>query len=202
MMKKLRAVAAVVLLCFAVFFCTRFYYSRHVKTVEYSKETEITGETIRSKMSNIGKLSTAEYSYTHLERVDSSRQINGFNIPLTKTTFIYSYDGIIRAGVDFTQIKVEKDDDNKVITVTLPEVEIISSDVDQDSFQLYDEKNNIFNPINVTDITDSFADLKNTEEEKAVNDGLLDKAKTNAVTLIENFMRGSFDVEDYDIVVQ
>lgn len=197
--------------CCIVFLGTKFYYSRQIKTVEVikeipvekivEKEVVISGDTIRASMANIGKLCTAEYGYTHVERVDSSREIKGYKIPFTTASFIYSYDGTILAGIDFGEIRVDKDDAKKTIKVTLPKAEIISSDVDQDSFQLYDEKNNIFNPIRVTDVADSFADLKNTEEQKAIEKGLLDKAKENAVVLVENFMRGSYDVGDYEIEV-
>lgn len=214
-MKKLwdRAIRLLIiaLACCAVFLGTKFYYSRKVKTVEVvreipvekivEKEVVISGEAIRESMANIGKLCTAEYSYTHVERVDSSREIKGYKIPFTTATFIYSYDGTIMAGIDFTEIRIDKDDTAKTITVTLPRAEIISSDVDQDSFQLYDEKNNIFNPISVTDVADSFADLKDSEEQKAIEKGLLDKAKENAVILVENFMRGSYDVGGYEIKV-
>lgn len=214
MKKKLIAIlflTAIVSACACVFVMTKNYYSRQVKTVEVMKEIEvekvvekevvISGETIRSGMANIGKLCTAEYSYTHVERVDSTREIKGFEIPFTTSTFIYSYDGIIMAGIDFTQIQIDKNDSEKMITVTLPDVEIISSDVDQDSFKLYDEKNNIFNPINVADVAGSFADLKNSEEQKAIEEGLLDRARSNAMMLVENFMRGSYDVGDYKIDV-
>lgn len=202
----------IVLLCCGVFFGTKYYYSRHAKTIEVvkevpvekiiEKEVQISGETIRYSMANIGKLCTAEYSYTHVERVNSSREIIGFKIPFTSATFIYSYDGTIMAGIDFAKILINKNDIEKIITVTLPDVEIISSDVDQDSFTLYDEKNNIFNPISVTDVTDSFSNLKNEEEKKAIEKGLLDKARANAVVLVENFMRGSYDIGDYKIEVQ
>ena len=214
-MKKIKriiiSIFAVVLLCFGIFFGTKFYYSRQVNTVEIirevpvekivEKEIQISGETIRTSMANIGKLCTAEYNYTHIEKVDSSKEIYGYTIPFTTSMFIYSYDGTIMAGIDFTKIQIDKNDEEKMITVTLPDVEIISSDVDQDSFTLYDEKNNIFNPISVTDVADSFADLKNSEEEKAIEKGLFDRARESAVTLVENFMRGSYDVEDYDIEV-
>lgn len=215
LIKKARNILIITLICCGIFFGTKYYYSKQIKTVEVikeiinevevetivEKEVEITGETIRSGMANIGKLCTAEYSFTHVERVDSSKEINGYTIPFTTTTFIYSYDGTIMAGIDFTQIQVAKNDTDKKITVILPEVEIISSDVDQDSFMLYDEKNNIFNPISVADVAGSFADLKNSEEQKAIEKGLLENARTNAVMLIENFMRGSYNVSDYDIEV-
>lgn len=152
-------------------------------------------------MANIGKLCTAEYRYTHVERVDSSRELKGYKIPFTTTSFIYSYDGAIMVGIDFTKIKIDKNDRTKVIAVTLPEVELISSEVDQDSFELYDEKNNIFNPITVTDVVDSFADLKNSEEDKAKKEGLFDKARENAATLVESFMRSSYDIGGYVVKV-
>ncbi|MCM1025549.1 MAG: DUF4230 domain-containing protein [Roseburia sp.] len=212
LLKQLRNIAITVLLCLGVFAATRFYDSRHVETVEVirevpvqtivEKEITISGETIRSGMENIGKLCTAEYHFTHVEQVENSREINGFTIPFTSSSFIYSYDGVITAGIDFTEILVEKDDQAKTITVTLPEATVFNTDVDQDSFQLYDEKNNIFNPIRVTDVADSFADLKNEEERKAVEDGLLEKARANARILVENFMRGSYDVGEYQIKVQ
>lgn len=214
-MKKILSKAifflVVVLLCCGIFFGTKFYYSKQVKTVEVVKEVpvetiiekdiQISGETIRDSMANIGKLCTAEYSYTHVEHVDSSREIKGFKVPFTTSSFIYSYDGIVMAGIDFTKIQINKNDIEKIITVTLPDVEIISSDVDQNSFQLYDEKNNIFNPISVTDVADSFTDLKNSEEKKAIEKGLFDRARASAILLVENFMHGSYDVEDYEIEV-
>lgn len=162
------------------------------------KTIELSGETIRSNIANIGKLATAEYSYTHVEHFDSSRAIGNFKIPLTKTSYIFSYDGIIIAGVDFTQANVNKNDTNKTITITLPEVEIISSDVDQNSFQLYDEKKNIFNPTDVTDYAESFADLKASEEQNAIDKGLFDDAKANACTIINSYM-SSLNITNYTI---
>lgn len=134
-----------ILFCVITFFITRYLYIPKGQKIEKTdsaigKTIELSGETIRSNIANIGKLATAEYTYTHVEHFDSSRTIGDFKIPLTKTSYIFSYDGTIIAGVDFTKTNVNKNDTSKTITITLPEVEIISSDVDQDSFQLYDEK--------------------------------------------------------------
>ncbi|MCH5255434.1 MAG: DUF4230 domain-containing protein [Lachnospiraceae bacterium] len=211
---KIIGILVIVCICFAIFLGTKYYYSKQIKTVEVIKEVEktvekvvekeiqISGETMRSNLANIGKLCTAEYGYTHVEQFDSSRKINDFKIPFTTSSFIYSYDGTIMAGIDFTKIQVVKNDTNKVITVTLPDVEIISSSIDQDSFQLYDETNNIFNPIHVTDVTDSLANLQKSEEEKAIAEGLLDKARANASLLVENFMHSSYDIGEYEVNVQ
>lgn len=208
LLKICRTVFVIALIGCVGFLTAKYYYSNGkekafpiVKETIIETEVEISGETIRSNMANIGQLCTAEYGFTHVERVDSSREIKGFTIPFTTSTFIYSYDGTIMAGIDFTKIQIDKNDAEEEITIILPEADIISSDVDQDSFKLYDEKNNIFNPINVTEVADSFSDLKESEEKRAVEEGLLDKAKENALVLVENFIRGSYNIESYDINV-
>ena len=206
--KKIRSVtvivAAVVLFTALVagitFIKTKNFYNKLDEGIT-EKKVEISGDTIRESMENIGKLCTAEYNYTHVEQADSSREINGLKIPFTTSSFIYSYDGTIMAGIDFTNIQIDKDDMGKKITITLPDVEIISSAVDQDSFRLYDEKNNIFNPISVTDVADTLADLKNSAEKEAVEKGLLNKAKENAIALVENFMHSTYSIEDYKMEV-
>ena len=218
-MKKVKIIVIAVVILVALvsgvsIYATSSYYKNHPKTVEVftpvekivektvEKEVVISGKTIESGLNNIGKLSTAEYYYTHVESFDSSKEINGIKIPFTNSKFVYSYDGTICAGIDFTKIEVEKDDENKKITVVLPEVEIISSEIDQDSFKLYDEKNNIFNQYSVSDVASSLKDLKTSEEERAVEKGLFNRAKENAQSLVENFMKGSYNVEDYEIEVK
>lgn len=208
--KLLFLLLVVALIVGVTFYFTRKSYVNRVKTVEVTKNVEkiinrevvISGETIKMAMRNIGKLTTAEYTFTHVEKVDSQKEINGFKIPFTKNSFIYSYDGVVTAGIDFTKIDIKKEDSKKKISVILPKVEIHSSDLDEKSFMLYDQDNNIFNPITVEDVADSFKHLKETEEEKAIEKGLLKKAEKNAVTLIENFMHGSYNVKEYEITVE
>ena len=183
------------------------------KVVE--KETVISGSTIESGISNIGELCTAEYHFTHVESFEDTMYLTtgkltipGTNIrfkditiPGTKSYFIYSYDGKIMAGVDFESVAVIKDDESRSIRIILPEVRIISSSVDPESFKLYDEKNSIFNRYGVEEVADSFADMLKAEEDKAKKDGLLIEARDNARLLVENFVRAGYNVGDYSIQV-
>ena len=165
------------------------------------KEAEVSGATIEAGLRNIGKLCTAEYYFTHVSSFTSAKELKGVKLPMTTSSFVYSYDGKILAGVDFTKVTVNKNDKTKTIIVTIPAAETISADIDTDSFQLYDEKNNVFNPITVTDVTSTYADLVKDENEKAKKNGLFERAQDNAVTLIENFMKSTFPVEEYSIIV-
>ncbi len=171
-----------------------------------TERVEITGEIIRSGLSDIGELATEEYGFTQVETYDSTKSAQLFNItfdlPLTRTKFIYSYDGVIKAGVDFAEVEVEKDDLKRLITVRLPKSHILSSEIDFDSFELYDEQTSIFNPISVRDVNDTNRAMLRAAEKDALEKGLLEKADRNAETLIKNFLRGGYDVREYAIRVE
>ncbi len=180
------------------------------KVVE--KEIVISGETIESGIREMGKLCTAEYYFTHVSSFEESSKlatgtkIKGTNInipditiPGTTKTFVYSYDGTITAGVDFSDIRLEKNDEKMTVTVVMPQPEIISSSVDPDSFRLYDEKTGIFTTLKVTDVTDTFASLIRDEEQKARDRGILDQAQNNARVLVENFIRNTYGLEGFDV---
>ena len=167
------------------------------------------GETIESGLRQIGKLNTAEYYFTRAETVADSKKLDltsiGINfvadIPLTSNSFTYSYDGSIKAGIDFSQIEVSVDKEAKEITVLLPKAEITSSEVDPDSYKFYEIRNKILNPISPEDYAVSFADLIHKEEERAVKEGLLDKADANAQKMMKNFI-SSYNSDSYKITVK
>ena len=108
----------------------------------------VIGETIESGLRQIGEMNTAEYYFTRTETVEDSKKLDltsiGIdfvtNIPLTSNSFTYSYDGNIKAGIDFTEIEVSIDKDAKTITVLLPKSRIMSSEVDPDSYKFYEIK--------------------------------------------------------------
>lgn len=164
-------------------------------------ETTISGEIIREGLADIGELATEEYYYTEVETYDSNKKIMDFNIPFTTSRFVYSYDGVIKAGIDFGAIEVEKDDLTKIITVQLPKAKILSSEIDEDSFKMYDEKQSIFNQISISNFNDTNADLKARAEENAIKRGLLDNADANALVMLKNFLLSTYEVSDYAIKV-
>ena len=170
-------------------------------------ETALLNETISSGLKQMGELITAEYYFTSSETVQDVKVLDltslgidfKTNIPLTGNSFTYSYDGQIMAGIDFKAIEVSVDKDSKTITIKIPKSKIISSSVDPDSYKFYEIKNNILNPISPEDYAVSFSDLIHSEEEKAIEKGLLNKANENGESLIKNFVKSYAD--DYKIVI-
>ena len=60
--------------------------------------------------------------------------------------------------------------------------------IDEDSIQVFDETSNVFNPIRITDYTEFSKDQKEALEEKAVNNGLLEEARSRAEDSIEGLL--------------
>lgn len=153
--------------------------------------------TIEYGLHDIGELATESYNFTKVETYESSKQMSGITIPFTKSKFIYSYNGVIKAGIEFGDIVLDFNTEEKVVTVKLPKVKILSSELDYDSFKLYDEKNSIFNPISVEVVNESNNNLLTTAEKEAVRGGLFERAEENAKRIITNFIKGY--LEDYTV---
>lgn len=159
-------------------------------------ESKITALGLR----NIGELSTQAGYFTSVQLISGSRQVFGVDIPLTQSKFIFSYDGVIKAGVDFESVEFDVDENNYIITVQLPQAKIHSVEIDESSFEIFDETNNIFNPLGLKDVNTSLAELKDKAKEKAIANGLLENARSNAEMLIRGFLSGTFDAQKYTIV--
>lgn len=168
------------------------------------KEVVISGLTIQCGLNNIGELAAAEYYYTHVATLESSSSLDAklFKIPLGTAKAIFSYDGTIKAGIDFTQITVSKDDESKTITITVPHSRILTSEIDPDSFCLYDEKTNLFTKISVNEYAESVSEMMKEEEAKTIDKDLLKKADDHIAAIITNFVTNSYNLSDYTVTIQ
>lgn len=162
----------------------------------------ISSEVIKEQFVEIGEIATEEYYYTEVGTYDNQKSIGDMNIPFTESSCVYSYDGLIKAGIDFTQAEVEKDNLKKLITVTIPESKILSSELNEDSFKIFNEKSSIFNPIKAENINDTNKALKQKAEDEAIRKGLFGRADENAKVLVESFLMSSYDLEGYTIIVE
>lgn len=149
---------------------------------------EIFLKTLDSEIKEIGELATIEYIYTNAGKYDSPKQLFGKDIPFTTKSFVAKWDGTIKAGVDVEKVSTVVDYFGKKILVYLPEAEILSHEIDESSFETFDEKDGLFNRITVDDTKDFDEATKNEMEQRAIEIGLLEKATENAKIIIENFV--------------
>ena len=167
------------------------------KIVEIEKE--ITVDTLRGGLRDLGVLVTEEYYFTDVISFSSVKKLFNIEVPITESSYLASYDGVVTAGVDFTGIRVEKDDEAGVVRVTLPGAKILNVDIDPESFEVYSEKTGFANPLSVVDFNSSVVTLENAVRDKALAKGLLEKADENARTVTRNFIAGLVDTTRYTI---
>ena len=103
------------------------------------------------------------------------------------------------AGIDCSQITVVKDDEKKVITITIPKAEITSVTIDNDSFKKYEEKNGLWNKVTTDKFNDSMAAFKETAKNNAVAKGLLENADKSAEQMIVSFAKSVSTDSEYKI---
>ena len=163
-----------------------------IKEVEklVTVEKTIEAETIRDGLREMGFLITGEYYFTDLVSFSSVKKFlkTDLVLPFTETSYLVSYDGVVSAGIDLTEARVEKDDERMRVTVHIPAASIRSTTLDLDSFTLYEEKSGLGNPLSAADFNNSLRELERSAEQKATERGLLEQADRNARTVIEKFV--------------
>ena len=164
-----------------------------------SSVTTVRSRTTDLGFKNIGELATQAGYYTNVQVISGSRELFGIEIPLTTKKYIFGYDGVIKAGIDFADVSVSVNELSHTITVNMPEIRILSNEIDENSFEIFDETKNIFNTLKVSEINTSLIALKAESEEKAIANGLIDNAKRNAELLISGFLAGTYDLSVYTV---
>ena len=161
-------------------------------------------------LKDIGTLSTQEAYVTVVEAMDENRKLydakDAPDVPLTNSVCIFSHDFQITAGYDFEKIKptVEQKTDSQkgVITVPLPDAKILTSGILSDKEEVYYEKESIFNNLSEAKKAKLRAEMGDKAKNIAVENGLLDNAKSNAKKVLKNFIYNIYDSNDYDIVFE
>ena len=151
---------------------------------------------------NIGEMATQAGYFTSVQTIEKSRDVFGIEVPGTRSNYVYSYDGDIKAGLDFAEIRVDVNEITRVITVRLPEIRILSVEIQEDSFRLYNDGNNLFTSLKMEDVNESLTELKKNARETAIQNGILENARENAETLIRSFLASTMDLSVYTVTFE
>ena len=165
-------------------------------------EPQITSDLLAERLRSVQELATVSYYYTNMGRFENQVDFYGWKVPFTTKSFIVSYDGVIKAGVDLTRIEVEIDDLAKTVTVRLPESQILSHEIPEDSIEVFDESDNPLNRITIEDYTGFTLDQKKAMEQRAADNGLLTGADEKARAAVESLLAMMPGMEKYTLSVK
>ena len=167
-----------------------------------TRKNQVESRNIAFGLKDMGELVTQAGYFTNVQSSTSTRQLFGMDIPFTTSKYIYSYDGVVKAGLDFSKIEVQVDDANRTVTVLLPEIEILDVNIDNDSLKIYDESQSIFTPLHISDVNEAQIELKEQVRQTAIDNGILEEAEKNARTIISGFLSGTMDLKNYTVTFE
>ena len=182
-MKKAKQIGVIALFLAAVCLIC-FFFGRSVG--KSAGVSEIDAVVLENKLTEISELATITYSYTNMAEFENSKDFYGIKLPFTTKGFIITYDGEIKAGVNLSNAEISVS--GQKISITLPEAEILSHQIEEDSLEVFDETTSIFNPLKVTDYNSFNKDQNAEMEKKATAKGLLTEAKKKAVDTVKGFI--------------
>ena len=191
--RRLRFYRLLVLLLIAIIAIYFFVFRK--KFIGVNKEERV--DNLKASIEDIGDLVTVEYNYTDILTYKDSLTLMDMKIPFTDKSYIIKYNGYIKAGIDLSKAVVKDVGDTKV-ELEVPKATITDSVLDEKSMVILDQKNNIFNPLDLGDYQETLKKELNARELKAKKDGILERAQDNADKILRKMLQ-SLGYKDINI---
>lgn len=190
--KAIGGIIAIILFIGVIFYAGMLFGSKN--------ESEITSTTIKNQLVEINELAVYSYEYSKVGKFSDNLTFNGWDIPLTQKSFLITYNGTLKAGVNFKESKIEIERDN--IYISIPQSEVLSNEIDENSIEVYDESNNVFNQISINDYKTFAKKEKNKVKKEAIANGLLDKADERVQEILTTYLQSIPEIkENYKITI-
>ncbi|MDO4432715.1 MAG: DUF4230 domain-containing protein [Aerococcaceae bacterium] len=162
-------------------------------------EPTITADLVGNRLENAQDLITQKYYYTNTGAFEHQNEFYGWKLPFTRKNFILAYDGVVHAGIDLKEVKIEIKGKN--IEITLPKAKILAHEMDSESIKVFDENTSFFNPIQLEDFQKFMASQEKVVEQKAIDRKFLelaDEAAERVITGLIDTQEGIF--KDYKVI--
>ena len=156
-----------------------------------------------SGVTSVCELATLKCYYHNVAKAET--EASGIFAKWLKTGYkkIWTeYSGIIEYGIDISQVTVSEPDQNGVVTVTMPDAQVLNVDVDEDSLGTPLTDTGFLTSVTTEEKTTTLAGAQEAMEQQAKeNTEMLSQAKARAKTLIEEYIKnvGESIGEEYTV---
>ena len=151
------------------------------------KERGYNSSSVMNRITYLQELALVKHNYTGVISYKDYLKILNLIVPLTDKYFLLKYHGYIKAGVDFNQITTQLVNDT-TISVTLPKPRILETVIDENSIEVYNESDNAFNPIRITDYNEALIREKQVMVNDALKQGILDESTDQAKMVLRSLL--------------
>lgn len=198
-MKKIRMsfflIAALLIFC-VLLMADRRHRLKDMEALE-SKLAElerrrIETDAVKEEIKQISRYAAYEFTYTSVLKYSDKTKFMGVDIPLTENNFVATIDGRINIGINGDDVKFIENTDSKgrvtAVNIFAPHSRILDNYTIQESLEVFDEKNNIFNPVRPEDYNGLLIEAAKQEEEKILKSDILDRSdETIKYLLVSHF---------------
>lgn len=143
--------------------------------------------TIMNRITHIQELALVKHNYTGVISYKDYMKFLNINIPLTDKYFLLKYNGYLKAGVDLSRVKIDVQNDS-TIHVSIPKPKILDTVIDEKSVEVFNESENAFNPIKISDYNEALTREKNNMIKDAIDQGILSDATEQAKIVLRTML--------------
>ena len=146
-------------------------------------------ELLKEQITEISEMATLEYRYSGKATYEGeSLKLFGKNVPFTAKSMIVYYEGIIKLGSDLSGIEIEPGEERDQLIVTIPHSKILSHEIDEDTWEVLDVKNGLFNRVTLEDNGEFVKQQKKNREKEVNKSDLPDQADEKMVSQLTGFL--------------
>lgn len=175
-----------------------FWVLKYIKIQKTKDITNSQSMVIMEKIRKVWKLITVEGEFAEIYHYENTKE-RFMSMVSSKKKAILLINAKAHVGYDLSKIKMEANNDKKVIRLTeFPDPQILSLETD---LKYYDKKEGLFNKFDSTDLTEVNSQAKEHVLLKIPQSGLYDTAKSEAleaVLLIQNIVETIGWTLDYE----
>lgn len=135
--------------------------------------------TVLTRIVYIQELALVQHNHLGVIDFRDERTFLNQRIPFTGKFFLLRYTGYVKAGIDFSRVKVNVLDDGKV-HVSIPRPQILTAVIDPNSIRVHNESTNIINQLRMSDFSTALAREKNVMVNYAIEQGIFARATERA----------------------
>lgn len=161
----------------------------------------LTIDNIQEVLLPASELVSTKYYYTDADTYENYKELFGKKVPFTTDKVVFTYQGVMSVGIDLSAVTYEIDNEKKLIFITIPELQILSNDIDESSFEFPYVSNSIFNATEMSDYVSLVGRLEEEKEKELLeNAEFMNEARANTRVILEQFLTASENTKEYDVI--
>ena len=170
-------------------------------TIILPEDYELTIENVKEVLAPASDLITTKYFYTDVGMDENSKMIGKLKLPFTTDKVVFIYSGIIYIGIDIEEVAYEIDNENKQITIILPECSIKANTVDESSIEFPYMEDSVFNSTTMDYYMKLIGELKEQKAEEVLNNTeFMKQARINTEQTLREFLTVANSTKEYEVV--